>query len=152
MNKKRIEASVIGAICLVLGWGASTMLHECGHLAVAHAFGYDTSLGPLTLTTGSVFVHGELTDMQTALIAVAGSLALIIVGVALVRLSANPALRMVGIVFLCRSWVDMLPFVGFDGGILAGSTGYVIAMIIVVFEVLLCGGVILDAIPESQQL
>ena len=57
-------------------------------------------------------------------------------------------MRMIGIVFLCRAWVDMIPIYDFDGGILAGSAGHVIVMMIVIFELLVCEGVILDAIPE----
>lgn len=67
----------------------------------------------------------------------------------MVRLSGNAMVRMIGIVFLCHAWVDMLPIGNVDGGILAGSAGYVIAMLIVVVELLVCGGVILDAIQDG---
>jgi len=93
----------------VVGWGASTILHECGHMAVAQSLGLPVTFGTFTLTPGSVFVSGDLTDAQAALIAVAGSLVLIIAGVLLVRGSGNPAVRMVGVVFLCRAWIDALP-------------------------------------------
>lgn len=148
MNQKRIKTSLLGAICLILGWGAGTILHEYGHLAGAYAFGLPATLGQITLSTGSVFVQGDMTGTQTAVIAIAGSLCLMVAGVLMVRLSGNPMVRMIGIVFLCRAWIDVLPISGFDGGILAGSTGHAIAMLIVVVEVLVCGGVILDAIPE----
>ncbi len=145
----RIETSILGAVCLVLGWGAGTLLHECGHLAGAYALGLPATIGYLTLSTGSVIVQGDMTSTQTAIIAVAGSLCLMVAGVLMVRLSGNPMVRMIGIVFLCRAWVDMLVLSGFDGGILAGSVGYVIAMLIVVFELFVCGGVILDAIQDG---
>jgi hypothetical protein len=143
---KHFDTSLCGAICLIFGWGVGTILHECGHLAGAYAFGLPATLGQITLTTGSVFVQGDLTGAQTAVIAIAGSLCLMVAGVLMVRLSGNPMVRMIGIVFLCRAWVDMLPVGAFDGGILAGSAGYVVAMLIVIFELLVCGGVILDAI------
>ena len=153
MNWEKVDGALCGAICLLLGWSVGTLLHECGHFAVAQSLGLPASFGTLTLTTGSIFVHGELTDAQTALIAVAGSLTLIIIGVALVRLSSSPALRMIGIVFLCRSWVDALPLCDLDGGILAGCVGYGIAMLIVIVEVLVCGAVIFGAInTKTQQL
>lgn len=151
MNKS-IKTSALGAICLILGWGAGTLLHECGHLAGAYAFGLPATLGQITLSTGSVIVQGDMTGTQTAVIAIAGSLCLMIAGVLMVRLSGNPMVRMIGIVFLCRAWVDMLPVGDVDGGILAGSAGYVIAMFIMTAELLICGGVILDAIPEEQKL
>ncbi len=147
MNLKSIDFALIGAICLLIGWSVGTLLHECGHMLVARSLGLSASFGTLTLTTGSVFVHADLTDAQTALIAVAGSLALIIAGVVMVRFSANPALRMIGIVFLCRAWIDVLPICGFDGGLIAGSAGYSIAIFIVIVEVVVCGSVIFDAIP-----
>jgi len=149
VTKENIKKYLLGAICLVLGWGVGTILHECGHLAGAYAFGLPATLGPITVSTGSVFVQGSMTGTQTAIVAIAGSLYLMIVGVLMVRLSSNPMVRMIGIVFLCRSWVDALPIGDLDGGILAGSVGYGIAMLIVVFEVLVCGGVILDTIPEG---
>lgn len=151
MNLKRIDSALLGAICLIVGWGGGTLLHECGHIAVARSFGHDVSMGALTLTTGSVFVHADLTDAQTALIAVAGSLVLIVAGVALVHFSANPAVRMIGVVFLCRAWIDALPLLDLDGGILAGSAGYLIAWPILLVEVLVCGAVIFNVIQPAPQ-
>ena len=77
MNWKTIDSALCGAICLILGWGTATILHECGHLAVAGTLGLPASLGPLTLTTGSVFVAGEMTAIEIAMVAVAGSVTLI---------------------------------------------------------------------------
>lgn len=149
MNQKNVETTLIGAICLIVGWGASTIIHECGHIAVARSLGLPASFGMLTLTTGSVFVSGDLTGTQTALIAVAGSLLLIIAGVLMVRLSRNPAVRLVGVVFLVRAWVDAIPSCDLDGGLIAGSAGYAIAMTILLVEILICGSVILNAIPRE---
>ena len=103
--KKRIDTTICGAICLLLGWGVATLIHECCHLAAAHSLGLEASLGALTLTTGSVFVYGDMTSTQTAIIALAGSLGLVIAGVLMVRLSGSPpVLKMIGIIFLCRSY------------------------------------------------
>lgn len=151
MNQKSIKTILLGAICLMVGWGGGTLLHECGHMAVARSLGHDVSMGTLTLTTGSVFVHADLTDTQTALIAVAGSLVLIIAGMALVRLSRSPALRMVGFVFLCRAWTDAMPILDLDGGILASSAGYWIAWGVLLVEVLVCGAVIFEVIQPAPQ-
>lgn len=74
MKQKHLETSLLGAICLILGWGIGTILHECGHLAGTYAFGLPATLGQITLTTGSVFVQGDLTGTQTAVMAIAGSL------------------------------------------------------------------------------
>jgi len=152
MNLKHIETSLLGAITLLTGWGIGTLLHECSHLAGAYALGVPATLGTCTLSTGSVILYGGMTDAQTTIIALAGSIGLVIAGVALLRLSRNPALRMIGIVFLARAWVDVLPLTGYDGGLIAGSAGYVIAMIILIAEVLICGGVILDTINTKEMI
>lgn len=148
MNLQRIDTTIGGAICLLVGWGASTLLHECGHLAVAGSLGLPASLGTLTLTTGSVFVHGDMTTIETALVAVAGSLGLIIIGW-LLTATRSQHIRMVGIVFLCRAWIDALPLCDLDGAIMAESTGYVIAWVVVLAAVLICGGRILDTMQGA---
>jgi len=149
MNIGGIKTALLGAICLVIGWGAATLLHECGHMAVAQSLGLPVTFGTFTLTTGSVFVSGDLTDAQAALIAVAGSLVLIITGVLMVRCSGNPAMRMVGVVFLCRAWIDALPICDLDGGLIAGSAGYGMAILIPIVEVIICGSVIIDVISQE---
>ena len=152
MNPKRIEHAIFGAIVLLLGWGLGTLVHEGGHLLAARALNLPATLGQCTLTTGSVFVHGSMTDAQTTIIALAGSLGLVIAGVLLVRLSRDPALRMIGVVFLCRAWADALPITGFDGGIIAGSAGYGLAVLIVVAEVVICGNVIMDVVQGTRTI
>ena len=149
MNRKTIDDTLCGSLCLLVGWGIGTLVHEGCHLLAAGAFGLPATLGACTLSTGSVFIHGGMTDTQTALIALAGSLGLVVAGVALVRLSSNPAMRMIGVVFLCRAWVDVVPIVGSDGGLIAGSAGYVVAILIVVGEVLICGDVIIEIIAKG---
>lgn len=151
MNRKTIETALLGSICLLIGWGSATLLHECCHLAVARSLGLPATLGTLTLTTGSVFVSGDMTAIQAALVAVAGSLGLVIAGVAMVRLSSNPAVRMIGVVFLCRAWVDVIPVCDLDGAIFAGAAGYVIAVIILLAEVLVCGGMIWYALNKHHE-
>ena len=151
MNLKTIDTTICGALCLLVGWGASTILHEMCHLAAAEALGIPASLGDITLATGYVTLYHPITDIQMTIIALAGSLGLVIAGVLLVRLSGNPAVRMIGIVFLCRAWTDTLPITGLDGGLIAGSSGYVIAILIVIAEVLICGSVILDTIQKGAE-
>jgi len=51
MNHKHVDSTLCGAICLIVGWGAATLLHECCHLAAARSLGLPASLGKLTLTT-----------------------------------------------------------------------------------------------------
>ena len=142
MNLKSVETSLLGAITLLLGWGIGTLVHEAGHIVAAGALGIPVTLGECTLSTGSVILHGSMTDTQTAVIALAGSIGLVIAGVLLVKLSRAPVVRMVGVIFLCRAWVDVLPIAGYDGGMIAGSAGYLIAALIVIAEILVCGGVI----------
>jgi len=142
MNLKHVDSTLCGAICLIVGWGTATLLHECFHLAAARSLGLPASLGKLTLTTGSVFVSGDLTNIETAMVAVAGSMGLITIGVLLVRISSNPVARMVGIMFLCRAWIDALPLCDLDGVIMAEGTGLVLAWAVVIAEILICGGMI----------
>lgn len=148
MNQKHINSTLSGAICLLLGWGVATMLHECCHLATAHSLGYEASLGVLSFSTGSVFVYGEMPPHELALIAIAGSLGLIAIGVALILLSAYPAARMIGIVFLCRAWIDALPICDTDGAMMVEGTGWVIAWLLAIAEILVCGGMIWYALND----
>ena len=147
---KHLKTALLGAITLLVGWGVGTLFHEGCHLAAAISLGIPSTLGSCTLSTGSVTLYGGMTDAQTAIIALAGSIGLVIAGVLLVRLSAAPVVRMIGVVFLCRAWVDVLPVSGSDGGLIAGSAGYLIAVLIVIVEVLVCGGVILDTINSKE--
>jgi len=150
MNRKRIETTLLGAILLLLGWGIGTLVHEGCHILAARTVGVPATLGLCTLSTGSVILHGSMTDAQTAVIALAGSLGLVIAGVALARLSHNPALRMIGVVFLCRAWVDVIPLAGYDGGLFAASAGYGLAMLIVIAEVLVCGDAIFGTVRDTR--
>lgn len=147
----RISHALAGAICLLMGWGIGTLFHECCHLAAAYSLGIPASLDRVTFSTGSVVVYGSMTNAQTAFIALAGSLGLVIAGVLMVRLSRVPVVRMIGVVFLCRAWIDALPLCSYDGGLIAGSAGYVVAMAIVVAEVMVCGGVILDTMMNTKE-
>ena len=142
----RFDNAITGAMCLIIGWSAGTLVHECCHLVGAYSFGLPTTLGTCTLTTGSVFVHGDMTAVQTAVIAVVGSLGLVIAGVLMVKLSDSSVVRMIGVVFLCRAWIDVLPISGMDGGLIAGSVGYAVALVIVVAEVVVCGSVMMEQI------
>ena len=151
--KKRIDTTICGAICLLLGWGVATLIHECCHLAAAHSLGLEASLGALTLTTGSVFVYGDMTSTQTAIIALAGSLGLVIAGVLMVRLSGSPpVLKMIGIIFLCRAFVDAIPINDMDGALIAGSIGYLAAWALVIIEVLISGGIIFEELQRPNPL
>lgn len=139
--KNRIETVMLGGICLTIGWSFSTLLHECFHLVSAYSLGLDASLDAITLTTGSVLISGEMTSSETAIVAVAGSIGLIAIGVLLTRIK-HPAARMIGIVFLCRAWIDALPLFDLDGAIMAEGSGWLIAWMVVIAEILICGGMI----------
>jgi hypothetical protein len=56
-----------------------------------------------------------------------------------VYVSENKILHMVGVVFLCRAWIDALPICDLDGALIAGSAGYLLACGLVAAEVLACG-------------
>jgi len=148
--QKHIETALLGTIALLLGWTVGTLLHEGCHLLAAGAFNIPATLGQCTISTGSVILCGSLTAPQTAIIAMAGSVGLVIAGVVMVRLSSNPAIRMVGVVFLCRAWVDVLPIGGMDGAFIAGSAGYFVAGCIVIIEITICGAVILRTVADHQ--
>jgi len=147
--KKRLEATICGAICLLIGGGASTLLHECGHLVAARSLGLQATLGGLTLTTGSVFISGNMTATETALVAVAGSIGLIVIGWILTG-AQSQYVRMIGIMFLCRAWIDVLPICDTDGAWIASSAGYAVAATIVIAEVLICGGRILSVLDSDK--
>lgn len=143
---------ILGAIILSCAWGVSTVLHEVCHFIVAGLLGYETSIGAFTFTTGSVFVIGEMSAVDTALVAVAGSAGLVVAGGILVRCTDSTCLKMCGIVFLCRAWVDALPIGDMDGGLIAGSVGIVIAYAVVIIEVLLSGWIIYEEIDSDESV
>lgn len=148
MTWKQADTAVSGAICLIVGWGTATLAHELCHLMTARSLGLVATPGRCTLTTGSVFVHGDMTNIETALVAVAGSLGLIIIGYLLTR-AHSLYVRMMGVMFLSRAWIDALPLMDLDGALIAGSAGAVIAWGIVIAEMLICGGVILDVLQSN---
>jgi len=145
-----ITRALVGAITLLLGWGVGTLVHEGCHIAGAYAYGIPATLGACSLSKGVVIIEGCMSPAQTAFIALAGSLGLVIAGVLMVRLSVAPVMRMIGIIFLCRAWVDVLPVAGYDGGLIAGSVGFMIAAVIVSAEVLICGCVIMDTMQQRS--
>lgn len=149
MKSNPIDTTILGAVCLLVGWGAATLLHECCHLAAARSLGLPASLESCTFTTGSIFVHGDMTTIEIALVAVAGSFGLIIIGW-LLTCASSIYVRMIGIMFLSRAWIDTLPLFDLDGAIMAEGTGMVIAWAVVVAAVLVCGGRILEVLQESH--
>jgi hypothetical protein len=146
---KSLDNSLCGALCLIVGWGAATVLHEFFHAGMAYAFGLPVSLGEITLTTGSVFVHGDMTPFETVFVAAVGSVGLVVVGLMLVYMSENKILCMIGVVFLCRAWIDALPICDLDGALIAGSAGYLIACGLVAAEVLACGAGLSHVIEDE---
>lgn len=153
MKSNPVDSSLCGAICLLIGWGAATFIHECGHLAAAYSFGLEASFGALTLTTGSVLISEEMNSTETAIVAVAGSLILILIGVLLIRMKP-PAARMIGIVFLCRAWIDALPLCTHDGAMMTGAVGFALPWSVAIVEILICGGMIwytLNNHPDTHQ-
>lgn len=148
MNLKRMNNAISGALCLIIGWGTATLLHELCHLMAARSLGLAASPGRCTFSTGSIFIHTPMTPTETTLVAIAGSIGLVIAGIMLTR-NHHMYIRMIGIIFLARAWVDTLPIYRMDGGMVAGSAGYLIAVLIVIAEILLCGGVILDTMQRG---
>jgi len=151
-----IDDAIVGAICLVFGWGSATLGHEWFHSAIAITLGYTVSLGDITLTTGSMFVHGEMTSIDTLFIAAAGSVGLILVGLALIYSCNSRMLHMIGVVFLCRAWIDALPLCDLDGAIFAqsacnvlGTAGYLLAWAFVLSEILVSGGAIAHTLKSG---
>ena len=154
---KDMDEVLCGAVCLIFGWGSATLGHECFHLAVARSLGLTATLGEVTLTTGSVFVQGAMTSVETMLVAVAGSLGLIIVGLLLIHSFENKMIHMIGVVFLCRAWIDALPLFDLDGGIFVqsacsalGTAGLLAAWIFVILEILVSGGAIAHVIKSGS--
>ena len=154
---KDLDEVLCGAVCLIFGWGSATLSHECFHLVVARSLGLTATLGTVTLTTGSVFVQGDMTSVETMLVAVAGSLGLIIVGLLLIHSFENKMIHMIGAVFLCRAWIDALPLCDLDGGIFVqsacsaiGTAGLLAAWIFVILEILVSGGAIAHVIKSGS--
>lgn len=148
MNLKQVNNAISSALCLTIGWGTATLLHELCHLMAARTLGLAATPGRCTFSTGSIFIHAQMTPLETTIVAIAGSLGLVLAGIMLTR-NHNRYVQMIGVIFLCRAWLDVLPITGLDGGLIAGSAGYLIAVLIVIIEVLLCGGVILNTMQRG---
>ena len=155
--REEVVEVLCGAVCLICGWGSATLSHECFHLVVARSLGLTATLGKVTLTTGSVFVPGDMTSVETMLVSVAGSLGLIIVGLLLIYSSGNKMLHMIGVVFLCRAWIDALPLCNLDGGVFVqsaysaiGTAGLIAAWVFVILEILVSGGAIAQVIKGGS--
>lgn len=148
MNWRTLDSAICGAICLILGWGCGTLLHELCHLIMARSLGLVATPERCTLTTGSVLVHGSMTNLETVLVAVAGSAGLILMGLLLIK-HHNKYLNMIGLLFLCRAWIDALPLLA-DGAGITGSIGAGIAWGILLIEILICGGRILDVMTANK--
>lgn len=149
MNWKNIDDTICGALCLLIGWGSGTLLHELCHLMTARSLGLTATPGRCTLTTGSIIVHGDMSNIEIALVAVAGSAGLILIGLLLIKHSSK-YLNMIGLVFLCRAWIDALPLLDLDGAMIAGSAGAVIAWGILAAEMLICGGAIFKVLNADR--
>lgn len=152
-----LDEIICGAVCLVFGWASATFGHECFHSVIALSLGYTVSLGEMTLTTGSMFVHGDMTSIETMIVAIGGSLGLIVIGMILIYSYESKMLRMIGVVFLCRAWIDALPLCDLDGEIFAqsaygaiGDAGYLFAWTFVIFEILVSGGAIAHTIRSGS--
>jgi len=151
-----IDDAIVGAICLVLGWASATLGHEWFHSMIAITLGYTVSLGEVTLTTGSMFVHGEMTSIDTMFVAAAGSIGLVLIGLMLIYSCNSKMMHMIGVVFLCRAWIDALPLCDLDGAIVSQSAcnvlgigGYFLAWIFVISEILISGGAIAHTIKSG---
>ncbi|MEA1945302.1 MAG: hypothetical protein U9N07_08260 [Euryarchaeota archaeon] len=148
---------ICGAVCLIFGWGSATLGHEWFHSVVALTLGYTVSLGDISLATGSMFVHGTMTSIETMLVAIAGSLGLVIAGIILIYSYENKMLHMIGVVFLCRAWIDALPLCDMDGAVFAqsaysaiGNAGFFVAWMFVIIEILISGGAIAHVIKSGS--
>ena len=149
MNWKNVDDTICGALCLVIGWGCGTLLHELCRLMTARSLGLAATPGRCTIATSHIVVHGDMTQIETALVAMAGSAGLILIGLLMIK-HRSKYMNMIGLVFLCRAWIGALPLVGFDGAMIAGSVGYVIAWGLLITEMLICGGAIFKVLNADR--
>lgn len=126
------------AVIIFFAWGIATITHEFGHILVARCFGFAATLHTLNYNTASVMIHGVMTPFETTVIATGGSTILILLGAILIALH----LKTIGLVFVLRSWIDMIPIGAKDGSIIAESSGLAVAIVLLVIEVMICGVII----------
>jgi hypothetical protein len=122
-------------IISLIAWGIATPTHEFGHLLAAWSLGFTATLETLGYNAGSVVVFGVMTPFETVAIATAGSTFLILTGAILIVLK----IQTIGIVFVLRSWIDMIPIGTKDGGIIADSSGLTVAIGLLLIEVVIVG-------------
>lgn len=122
------------ALIILFSWGIATVTHELGHIIIAKCFGFVATLNHLSYSTASVIIHGVMTPFESTVIATAGSAFLILIGAILIVLK----IQTVGIVFVLRSWIDMIPINGSDGFLIADSSGLTVAVGLLLIEVMIC--------------
>jgi len=123
------------ALIILFAWGIATIAHEFGHIIMARCFGFVATLHTLSYSTGSVVIHGVMTPFELVAIATAGSAFLILTGTILIVLK----IQTIGIVFVLRSWTDMIPIGAKDGSIIADSSGLIVATVLLLIEIMIVG-------------
>ncbi len=61
----------------------------------------------------------------------------------------RPITQQFTILCLVGAWIDVLPLTGYDGGMIAGSAGSGLAVLIVLAEILICGNEIMRIMPAG---
>lgn len=122
------------ALIILFSWGIATIIHELGHIIIARCFGFVATIESIGFNAASVIIHGVMTPFELTAIATAGSAFLILIGAILIVLK----IQTIGIVFVFRSWIDMIPINGSDGFLIADSSGYLIAVVLLLIEIMVC--------------
>lgn len=129
MTTKTTKITGIAIISFVI----ATLIHEIGHLIAAKILGFNATLSTLGFAKASVIVSGAMNPTELTIIASAGSFMLIITGIVLIL----SGFRIVGLVFVARSWFDMIPINGLDGHLIADASGYTIAISLLIIEIII---------------
>jgi hypothetical protein len=104
-------------LCILAMYGA-TLIHETGHYAVGNAVGLNVTISEIGFDHGSVDVVGDITNVGGVLTVLAGVFTLLIFGFLFIAINRFESLC-VGVVFLFRTPLDLIPRADLDGGICA---------------------------------
>ena len=138
--KRVLIDAFTGGLILSVAWAFSTLFHEYFHAVAAMiAVGNRATSIEISLIEGSMVAYEAMSDIEAAIVAMMGTAGLIALGAIFIYRSTDRVMHMVGIVFLSRAWVDSLPLMNLDGGIVAAHAGLAFAWVIVAVEVIISG-------------
>lgn len=115
----------------------STLIHESGHFLVAIFLGYQVELCHISLLSGSTIIYNLTNVTHIGIIAIAGSVMVIICGIIFITWDWAP-FKIIGCVFFARVCFDMIPYESSDIVIFCDTIGRGAGIGVLIIEMVIC--------------